>query len=346
MRIAVIGAGVVGLATTYALRRYQVTVRCYEAASPMAGRSRGGTRIFRYAHSEPALVSYAARAREGWRRWSRTAGEQLVGAETVVVSGLGAPEQHAAMLAAGVGCGIHDEVPGLPTRRKVPGPFLLDPQGGVIQAAATGRFLHAAVGRQLRQDVVERLTVTGNSAVVYSASGRWECDSVLVAAGTGTPGLVSGVGLEVPDELEHHFRFTFPLLTSADATPRCWIERSGAWRPEFTTYGHAVGPGLWAIGGHLPASDVHSSLPVEEARERSQQAVSSYVAEFLGDTLDPTPTEHVYCSPTVGLEDGIQVARKGPVMAVWGENLFKFAPALGADLAAAAASRSLPDDLP
>jgi sarcosine oxidase len=348
VRIAVIGAGVVGLSTAYALRRYPVTVRCYEAGEPMGGRSRGGTRIFRLAHETPALVRYAARARAGWHRWERTAGQAFVGGETVVISGAGAAEQYTAMRAAGVRCGLYDgvtDVPGLPTNRRIPGPFLVDPAGGVIQAGSTGDFLRAAVGRTVQRDAVERLTVTGETVTVHSERGRWVCDAVLVAAGTGTASLVHPLGITVPAELRHHVRFTFPLAESFPPM-RCWLERSGVWRPDFTTYGHPLGTKSWALGGSVPAGDVAWSLEPAEARRRSLATVASYVTEFLGGAVGTVPTDEVYCAVTPGLGDGVRVARAGPVLAVWGENLFKFAPALGADLAAAVAARTLPDDLP
>ena len=362
-----VGAGIVGLSTAYALRRYPVTVRCYDAAEPMSGRSRGDTRIFRLAHDTATLVRYAVRAGVGWARWERTAGRTLVGAETTVISGDGAAERYATMRAAGVRCGLHEgarSVAALPASADTPGPFLVDPAGGVIRAAATGAFLRQAVGRTTRTDAVERVTVHGDTATIHSAGGSWQCDAVLIAAGTGTPALAAPLGIDVPDRLEHHFRFTFPLtegpVTERPVTegvgtegrvtegvaPPCWIERSSAWRDGFTTYGHAVAAGRWAVGAHLPAEDTDWSLPVDEARRRASAAVTAYVTEFLGGTVEPTVLDEVYCAPTVGLGDGVQVARTGPVLAVWGENLFKLAPALGADLAAAVASRGLPEDLP
>ncbi|TQS40938.1 NAD(P)/FAD-dependent oxidoreductase [Cryptosporangium phraense] len=345
MRIAVIGAGIVGLSTAYALRRYPVSVRLYEAGEPMSGRSRGDTRIFRLAHTSPALVRYAARARVGWGRWERTASRTLVGTEGTVVSGGDAAERYRAMRAVGVRCGLYPDVssvPGLPARPRTPGPFLVDPGGGVIRAAETGEFLRSAVRRGLFFDVVRRITVGTARATVHSEQDSWQCDAVLIAAGARTSELAGPLGLDVPSALEHHVRFTFPL--SAPGGVPCWIEQSGSWRPGYTTYGHLVAPGRWAIGGHL--ADASWELGRDEVRRRSLALASEYVREFLSDVVDPEPVDEVYCAPTPGLGDGIRVARAGPVLAVWGENLFKFAPALGADLAAAAASGGLPEDLP
>ncbi|OLT03813.1 hypothetical protein BJF90_03930 [Pseudonocardia sp. CNS-004] len=66
MRVAVVGAGVVGLSATAALLELGAEVVCFEqAGAPMAARSVGSSRIFRLAHREPALVRRAAEARAG-----------------------------------------------------------------------------------------------------------------------------------------------------------------------------------------------------------------------------------------------------------------------------------------
>src|SRR3954470_8368333 len=102
MRIAVVGAGILGLATAFELdRSAEVEVRCYDAATPMAARSLGDTRIFRVAHAEPRLVTAAVRALERWRGWEAEFGVPLVGREGVVVSGQPALERARAMKATG-----------------------------------------------------------------------------------------------------------------------------------------------------------------------------------------------------------------------------------------------------
>ncbi|MFD1046787.1 FAD-dependent oxidoreductase, partial [Kibdelosporangium lantanae] len=56
MLVAIVGAGVVGLAVARALLRRGHEVVCFEAGTPMGARSVGDSRIFRYAHTDPVLV--------------------------------------------------------------------------------------------------------------------------------------------------------------------------------------------------------------------------------------------------------------------------------------------------
>src|SRR4051794_17875641 len=154
MRTAVVGAGVVGLSTAYALLRHGSEATVFETGAPMAARSAGSSRIFRLAHGDSGLVAYAAAAAGLWADWTHRAGNRLVGQQTTVLTGPAAPDWAAAMADAGVDHTLVDDVDpalGLPVST-LPGLALIDPAGGVIDVPATGRFLRAAIGNRVRQE--------------------------------------------------------------------------------------------------------------------------------------------------------------------------------------------------
>ena len=141
VRVAVVGAGVVGLATAQQLLLRGVEVDCYEAEAPMAGRSLGDTRIFRLLHADPELAALAVQAREGWQEWSAMAGKTLVGSEGVLVSGQPAYAWHQATEAAGASVQFSEGLPAscdVPAHRPV-GPFAYDAAGGVSDVR---RWIH------------------------------------------------------------------------------------------------------------------------------------------------------------------------------------------------------------
>jgi sarcosine oxidase len=66
--VAVVGAGIVGLSTAYALVERGLDVRVYEQGVPGNGQSGGESRIFRHAHDDPRLIEYARKSREAYER--------------------------------------------------------------------------------------------------------------------------------------------------------------------------------------------------------------------------------------------------------------------------------------
>lgn len=326
-RIAVVGAGVVGLSATAALQERGADVVCFErAGAPMQERSVGSSRIFRLAHREPELVRLAADARAGFDRWAEQAGRPMLVPSGCVISGADVQAWAAAMEAAGAPF----ERPDTPERlllpvRRAPAEALLDPSGGVVDVDAVRAHLTALTRRAVRLEPVEAVDASGG---VWTRSGHARFDAVLLAAGAGTPPLAEQVGITVPDELEHHLRFTFPVDPGAGW--RSWIDLPAA---GLGTYQHASGPGRWAVGAHLDAALTTWGFGRDAATSAARAAVLQYAREHLA--VEPRVVETVYCTPTPGLGDGFHVQRGERVLAVHGENLFKFAPVLGTALATA-----------
>jgi len=343
VRVAVVGAGVVGLATTAALLDAGAEVTCFEAAGPMSKRSAGASRIFRLAHTEPAFVDAAARSHAVYRQWSAAFGRELVAVAGTVVAGPDVRDWAAAMAAAGAAHEVHDEVDdslGLPIKA-IDGPCLLDPAGGVIDATGVGEYLVAATRAALVADLVY-LIEEGPAAVrVCAGSGSASFDAVVIAAGFGTCQLAAQVGLYTPSLLLHHVRFTFPMA-DVERRPPALIDKSETWRRRFTTYQHLTAPGRWAVGAHVDPAAVAWEVGRDPAVAVSRAQTVDYVRENL-DGVQDQPVDEVYCNVVAGWADGYRIVRTARVVAGYGDNLFKLAPVLGRELARAAVDGSLPD---
>jgi sarcosine oxidase len=333
VRIAVVGAGVVGLATAASLVREGVEVVCFERSAVMGERSAGSSRIFRLAHVDADLVRLADRARAGFARW----GAGIVETVGCVVSGGDAAERASAMAAVGLAHELRDSADGLglPVSGPVAGPVLLDPAGGVVDVDAVRALLVAAAGHTVVHAEVEGIACGADAAAALLVGGvTHRFDAVVLAAGAGTAALAAEVGIDLPSALQHHARFTFPL----EGGPRpAWIDAPPT---GLRTYQHRSGPGRWSVGGTVDAAAVAWAVGPEAATRASRAAVLRFARERL--TVVPEVVETLYCTHAPDTGDGITFARSGAVLAVWGENLMKFAPVLGDALAAAAVDGSTP----
>ena len=151
-RVAVIGAGIVGLSTAYALLERGVEVCVYEQGEPGNGQSGGVSRIFRHAHDDPRLVAAARASRAAYREWGGRLGVEMVSADGAVAIGP-AVEEHLPLLVDG---GVAARrVDAAELARRVPllagfdGPAMLDEEGGSIRTTATIAALSAALGDRL-----------------------------------------------------------------------------------------------------------------------------------------------------------------------------------------------------
>jgi len=212
-RVAVIGAGVVGLAATDALCRAGAEVRCFEKAVPGHAESIGLTRIFRHAHGNPALVRVAMRAGAGWCAWERRFGRRLLGAEGLIITGdTLAPAWERALREAGAPCQALDPAAftdRLPIAQPPPAALLWDPAGGAIRARRIIEALRQSVAGHIVPAEVLGLASSETGARVRTADDTWACDEALVTAGIDTPGLAAQVGVQAPTALIRHARLTF-----------------------------------------------------------------------------------------------------------------------------------------
>jgi sarcosine oxidase len=348
-RIAVVGAGIVGLAAASALRRADAEIRCFEQATPGQAESAGLTRIFRHAHGDTALVHLAMQARAGWTVWERHYGRRLVGTEGLLVTGLPlVPRWERALREAGAPYRSLEATEGrrvLPISRLPAGPVLWDPAGGAIRARRTVDLLHADLADAIVPATVRELTPTSAGLHVQTSAGAWTCDAVLVAAGIDTPRLAAQVGVPLPTVLARHARFTFAVREPRPESLACWIDASGAYGAGLSSYGQPVGTtGRYAVGVSQDEADYPATMDPAEVSRRAREVAQRYVQAALPG-LDPEPVAELQCtSNRTGFADGdgFGAVQGGAVTAVYGNNLFKFAPLLGDLLAHAVLRQELP----
>ncbi|TGN76461.1 FAD-binding oxidoreductase [Streptomyces bauhiniae] len=350
--VAVIGAGIVGLSTAYALAERGVTARVYERGLPGHGQSSGQSRIFRHAHDDPRMVELTRRGRAVWDEWSDRLGAELISGDGVVA--LGSPVSRRLR--------ILEEAGGIPVRSvdsaelhaRMPlladyhGPAMLDEGGGAIRTRLAVGRLADALGDSVVTDEVISLHPTDRGTVeVLSAVGREEYATAVVCAGLGTAQLARTVGLSLPVQPAAHVRLTFQVEGTPPERVACLQDSSG----EFGEVGvYAVpypGNSRYAVGlsQTVEVREDGSFADPAALAELSDRA-HAYVTRALPG-LDPEPVEHLHCWVTSlpWSEDGMAVWETGGIFFAAGHNLFKQAPVLGRALAAAATGEELEADL-
>ena len=205
MRVAVIGGGAMGAATSWRLAERGVDVVCYDRYSPPhdLGSTHGESRIIRSAYFEgPWYVPLVKEAFQLWRDL-----ESETGAELLTMTGalmIGTPDSEAvtgAMESAKTH-GLDVELLGADElRRRYQGHVARDDQVAVLDKQAGIIHPEAAVAAMLsKAPAVVRDTTVGSVADLVDSF-----DAVVVAAGPWTPELVHWIPLQVERQVHVWF---------------------------------------------------------------------------------------------------------------------------------------------
>jgi sarcosine oxidase len=310
------------------------------------------TRIFRRAHSDGRLVEQAMEAERLWRAWEGRFGRRLVGDEGLIAVGEEiVPAWDRAMLEAGA---LHrllspQECQTLfPVCRVGDSPALVDPAAGAIRVRRTTELLIQAVGDALRLEEVYAIERRAGACLVRTARDGWSCDEVLLTAGTETNALAAPLGLDVPTRFVRISRFTYPLRPAYRELPVCcWVDDGKRLGEECHAYGSPVGTtGSYAVG--VSWTRRGAGLDAELVSRETRRQAEWYLGEALPG-LDPEPLAELRCTyPDCDFAvdgDGFLARHSGHVTAIHGDNLFKFAPLLGALLRDTALTGALPPAL-
>ncbi len=351
-QVAVIGAGIVGLSTAYAIAEEGVSVRVYERGVPGNGQSSAESRVFRHAHDDPRLVEFARHSRALWEEWEERLGVELVSADGAVAIGPSAEDKLRVMEPIG-GLAVRsiDEAElseRLPLLAGYSGPAMLDEGGGAIRTRAAVEALSNELGDSLVLDEVITIRPTARGTVEVRTGGeRSEHGSVVVCAGRGTAQLARSVGLSLPVRLAAHVRITFEVTGDPPDRIACLQDGSG----DFGEVGIYAAP---LPGNRRYAVGLSQTVDVQEDGSLVDPAglaslgdrASAYVERALPG-LDPQPVEFLHCWVTdlPWSTDGFAVWESDGTLFTAGHNLFKQAPALGRALARAALGDELMSDL-
>jgi sarcosine oxidase len=347
---AVVGGGIVGLATAYALAERGASVHLFERGMPGNGQSGGESRLFRHAHDDPRMVAFTRAARTVWREWQERLGVELVSGDGVIALGPPAARRLEVVRSVGGIDGRPMDEEELARRLPLLAPFdgdaVLDADGGSIRTTAAIGALASALGDAVIADEVLAVREVGGRAEVTAGGRRGRYGTAAICAGRGTAALAAGLGLELPVAVGAHARVSLAVRGEPPERVACIQDGSGAWG-ETGVYG-APEPGnrVYAIGLSQSVPVGPDGVPDADGLASLAARAATWAARAMPG-LDPEPVGLRTCWVTKlpWGDDGMAVWRAGPFLVPAGHNLFKQAPGLGRALAAVADGEGLPADL-
>jgi sarcosine oxidase len=311
VKVAIVGAGVMGCATAWAARQRGADVEIYEQFDDLEhvrGSSHGYTRIFRLAYPQDEWVELAVEALAGWREL----GDDLLSLYGLVEL---APSQELTSADALARCGAEYSFDPPEPRVRVPEGWsaLWQPAAGVVHA---DRARRAFLG-----DTVVR------TGVRIEAPEELDADVVVLTVGAWIRQLVPDVPVRVTRETVAYFRHGGPPLPS--------VVELNVQRGHAMYALHDPEHGL-KVGAHFHGHETDPGVdegPNEELVERISEWVASRFPE-----ADPSPVDAQSCLYTSTADESFVLERRGRIVigSPCSGHGFKFAPAIGRRLAALA----------
>ncbi len=323
-RVAIVGAGVMGCATAWALaeRGADVTVHEQFDLDHAHGSSHGRTRIVRLSYPEAEWVRLAVESMAAWRELEQESGQALLDLPGIVELAQ-APELTSApgLDACGVEYSWLDAEATRALGAVLPqGWFaLLQPEAGTVRAdLARHAFLDRAISGGARVEAGRRV----------ESPDDLDADVVVVTAGAWVRELLSDVPVQVTRETFAYFRREGPPAPAI-------VELDEITRGHGMYSLHDPVHGLKA-GVHHGGPEVDPNVP-GAPDPASIARVAEWVRERFPD-VDPEPLDVETCLYTSTVDGSFVLERRGRVVvgSACSGHGFKFAPVIGRRLAALA----------
>jgi sarcosine oxidase len=339
VEIAVIGAGIAGSATAWALACGGHSVMVFEqfAVGHRRGSSHGASRIFRFSYPDPYYVRLAMEALPMWRELEAAADESLL----IPTGGLDAGGSLDAQAAALRGCGLRFEVlsgqeaaarwPGLAPRAE--DRVLFQPDGAVTRAdAALRAFVRLALehGATIREETPVLGLRHGTDGVEIETAGETvRADVAVVTAGGWARPLLAAAGIDLP------------VVATRQTVAYFWLEGADS-MPTLVDWSDPIFYALASPGRGLKVG-LHHSGPVTDPSDpggvdpATIDALVDRVVQLFPEA-EPEPNHTETCIYTSTEDEHFILERHGNVVvgSVCSGHGFKFAPLTGRRLAALA----------
>ena len=348
---AVIGGGIVGLATTLALRNGGIDALCFERGVAGQGQSAGQVRLFRHRHDDERLIRLALAARQGWMEWESRASTELLGREGVLRFGDDVDSAMVRLREAGVAVELlsaaeqAEVLPGLASPAEK---ALFESSAGAIRVQRAIELLLGWLGRRVLLAEVFGVERLRSGLRLRTSGGSCDCERLVICAGTGTPALAAQLGVEIPIVVRCHPRVTF--LNRERGRRMAGLQDSSGAHGELV-YGVPCGDGeryvVGLVGPDSDASCDQATGVLSSDIGPLVQRVQDYVSRAMGGLLPEVASLRLCHTTKLGeRKDAFAVWAAAGAVAIAGNNLFKFAPALGRVLAEAATSNEVPTSVP
>jgi sarcosine oxidase len=340
--VAVVGAGIMGLAATRALAQAGRRVTCFEQfqVGHSRGSSHGTSRIFRLAYEDPAYAQSAHEALPLWRDLERELDERILHTTGSLDVGGDLRGFRSALAGAGVEAEMlqaEDIRSRFPTLRLPDAAALFHAEGGVLHAdRATAALARSALasGAVIAEGMrIGRLDQDDGGVLLDTSEGTVGARAVVVAAGAWVRDLIGELPVSVTRETVAHFRL------AQDGLPTV-IDHE---QPDVPTLlSHQATYALASPGIGLKVGVHRSGAPADPGKEGApDRAVLDTLVRWARERyelLEPDPAFVETCLYTSTEDERFLVERRGRIVvcSACSGHGFKFAPVLGKQLQALA----------